>query len=113
MAPAPSQPGTIPSFEEMYSQWRTVATSIKEPTKPPELDEISAEDKELLVRHWQDFGELAPSEPVVVSSRKQWHEVRLFISSTFTDYFAEREVIVKQVSLLELVLFSLLRSYLV
>ena len=51
----------------------------------------------MLVRQWTDCGELAASEPVVVSSRKQWHEVRLFISSTFTDYFAEREVIVKQV----------------
>eukprot|EP01038_Epipyxis_sp_PR26KG_P004574 gene4574-6447_t len=41
----------------------------------------------------QDSSESQPITPI----EKGWKEVRVFVSSTFTDYFAEREILIKYV----------------
>ena len=37
------------------------------------------------------------AQPVAVTDRRTWRVVRVFVSSTFADMFAEREVLVRQV----------------
>lgn len=69
-------------------QWRNLSKSTAN---------LSASDVASIINQWTIFGDKTPSAPVVVSNRKKWREVRLFISSTFTDYFAEREILVKQI----------------
>jgi hypothetical protein len=37
------------------------------------------------------------AQPVAVKDRRNWRVVRVFVSSTFADMFAEREILVRQV----------------
>jgi len=37
------------------------------------------------------------AEEAIFTDRNIWNEVRVFVSSTFTDFFAEREILVKHV----------------
>lgn len=47
---------------------------------------------------WANVSAANFSNSVIFSDRgSEWREVRVFVSSTFTDFFAEREVLVKHV----------------
>jgi hypothetical protein len=88
---------TAHDFDVAYESWIKLASLAAVPPALTEKTLMSPEDRAVLSRQWDDCGEVTASRPIVVTGRKQWQEVRLFISSTFADYFAEREVIVKQV----------------
>ena len=46
---------------------------------------------------WEKYGDKEQAFPHISVDRRQWKDVRIFVSSTFTDFFFEREVLVKVV----------------
>lgn len=67
------------------------------------LSQASDEEIQAVVdKCWKDIKDTCISQhhrkpPQSIDSTKGWRVVRLFVSSTFTDYHAEREVLVKKV----------------
>ena len=78
------------------------------------LTQTSEEEIQAVVdKCWQDIGNICGDETVKKSLSspfdpriRGWRVVRLFVSSTFTDYHAEREVLVKKVSLVSFLIFA-------
>ena len=76
------------------------------------LTQTSEEEIQAVVdKCWQDIGDICGDETVKKSSPfdpriRGWRVVRLFVSSTFADYHAEREVLVKKVSLVSFLTFA-------
>lgn len=71
------------------------------------MESISVADMEYLQSLWLEEEQSHSTQPphiVVESERHHWKTVRVFVSSTFTDYFHEREILVKHV-------FPRLRDY--
>jgi hypothetical protein len=90
----------LPSDDEVkvYSKtWENIAANTNSAT-PFGVPTVQSSDTEYIQSVWKDVGILPNAIPYVEQGRKHWREVRLFVSSTFTDYFAEREILVKQVS---------------
>jgi hypothetical protein len=96
--PGKLQPPTsrdIKTYENMWRQVSEVATMAR-----PDMFSMPAftdVDTEYVRRIWTNISESLPAKPVTETGRKLWREVRLFVSSTFTDYFAEREVLIKKI----------------
>ena len=78
------------------------------------LTQTSEEEIQAVVdKCWQDIGNICGDETVKKSLSspfdpriRGWRVVRLFVSSTFADYHAEREVLVKKVSLVSFLIFA-------
>lgn len=77
-------------IEECMSKWNEIIslTNIVPPSTPPL-------DLSYLNMCWKDNGLCCISKEITEINRKDWKEIRLFVSSTFTDYFAERELLIK------------------
>ena len=78
-------------------------------TQESEVGDIQA----VVDKCWQDIGNICGDETVKKSLSspfdpriRGWRVVRLFVSSTFADYHAEREVLVKKVSLVSFLTFA-------
>jgi hypothetical protein len=96
---ATSQKTRVPDPDdiELFNKiWTDIATNTMTEVKPVPQS-IGSEELEYIQSLWRTIGELPDAKPIVETDRKHWREVRLFVSSTFTDYFAEREILVKQV----------------
>jgi hypothetical protein len=85
----------LPQHLTLYNKiWTDIVASSNAKITPQDLE---IEDITSIQAAWANYGETPNAHPVTYFERKTWREVRLFISSTFTDYFAEREMLVKQV----------------
>jgi hypothetical protein len=95
----PDQPVKPPSavdVEQYQRHWEGVASKTNA-TSPISIPALAPADIEYVQSLWRNVSYLPSAPTVCEAGRKQWREVRLFVSSTFTDYFAEREILVKQV----------------
>jgi hypothetical protein len=87
---------TKADVKQYQTRWRNVVMSTG---GSPNITTSLSEDVTYIQSLWTDIGTAtATAAPVVCEvGRKCWRDVRLFVSSTFTDYFAEREILVKSI----------------
>ena len=66
-----------------------------------EDDKRVARDEVIVSQHWQNIERSCDQQracPLAVTTRTGWQIVRVFVSSTFTDFHSEREVLMKKVN---------------
>lgn len=90
------KPPTVDEITLFSKIWENVATHTQA-ENPVTVPVLSESDISTIQRVWSNYGEIPNAESISEVGRKHWREIRLFVSSTFTDYFAEREILVKQV----------------
>lgn len=95
LTPKPSF--TIAQVESSEETWINIIKQVKQPNQLLNYTLLTTQAKESILETWKNCKVKETSLPICEKGKRPNKEIRLFISSTFTDYFSERELLVKQI----------------